>query len=323
MHRRKLGQGLEVGAVGLGCMGLSGTYGAAEDAASIELIRAAVERGCTLIDTADIYGFGHNEKIVGEAIRPIRDQVVLATKFGNIRDAQGRPAVDGRPEHVRRACDASLARLGVEVIDLYYLHRVDPSVPIEETVGAMAELVRAGKVRHLGLSEAAPATIRRAHAVHPITAVQSEWSLWTRDMEAEVLPTCRALGIGFVAYSPLGRGFLSATIKRVEPGDRRAEHPRFAPENLERNRRLLGPLQELARAKGCTPAQVALAWLLAQGPDIVPIPGTRKLARLEENLAATTVPLSADEVAALAAAFPPGVAAGARYPEAQLVRVGL
>jgi len=323
MHRRRLGRNLEVGAIGLGCMGLSGTYGSADDASSVALIREAVERGCTLIDTADIYGFGHNERVVGEAIRPVRDRVVLATKFGNIRDAQGRPAVDGRPEHVRRACDASLGRLGVEVIDLYYLHRVDPAVPIEETVGAMAELVRAGKVRFLGLSEAAPATIRRAHAVHPITALQSEWSLWTREMEAEVLPTCRALGIGFVAYSPLGRGFLSATIERVEPGDRRAEHPRFAPGNLEHNQRLLGPLQALAAAKGCTPAQLALAWLLAQGPDIVPIPGTRKRERLLENLAATAVALSADEVAALSAAFPPGAAAGARYPEAQLARVGL
>jgi aryl-alcohol dehydrogenase-like predicted oxidoreductase len=304
-------------------MGLSGTYGAAEDGASVALIRSAVEQGCTLIDTADIYGFGHNERVVGEAIRPIRERVVLASKFGNIRDAQGRPAVDGRPEHVRRACEASLERLGVATIDLYYLHRVDPTVPIEETVGAMAELVRAGKVRHLGLSEAAPATIQRAHAVHPITAVQSEWSLWTRDMEAEVLPTCRALGIGFVPYSPLGRGFLSATIARVEPGDRRAEHPRFAADNLARNRELLAPLQRIARARGCTPAQLALAWLLAQGSDIVPIPGTRSPARLAENLAATGVPLSADEVAELAAAFPPGAAAGARYPEAQLVRVGL
>lgn len=323
MHVRKLGRHLEVGAIGLGCMGLSSVYGPAEDGASVALIRRAVERGCTLIDTADIYGFGHNERLVGEAIRPVRDRVVLASKFGNIRDAQGRPAVDGRPEHVRRACEASLERLGVEVIDLYYLHRVDPSVPIEETVGAMAELVRTGKVRFLGLSEAAPATIRRAHAVHPITAVQSEWSLWTRDMETEVLPTCRGLGIGFVAYSPLGRGFLSATVERVGEGDRRAEHPRFSPENIERNRRLLGPLRDLAAAKGCTPAQLALAWLLAQGPDIVPIPGTRRAERLDENLAATALALSADEVAVLSAAFPPGIAAGARYPQAQLARVGL
>ncbi|MCS6878975.1 MAG: aldo/keto reductase [Geminicoccaceae bacterium] len=322
MHRRRLGRELEVSAIGLGCMGLSGLYGPIEERAAIALIREAVERGCTLVDTADLYGFGQNERLVGEAIRPVRDRVVVVTKFGNIRDARGRPAVCGRPEYVRRACEASLARLGVEVIDLYYLHRVDPEVPIEDTVGAMAELVREGKVRFLGLSEAAAATIRRAHAVHPITALQTEYSLWTREAEGEILGTCRALGIGFVAYSPLGRGFLTGTIERIEPNDRRAEHPRFAPENLARNRVLLGPLRAVAARRGATPAQVALAWLLAQGPDVVPIPGTRSSARLLENLAATEVALSADDVAALAAAFPPGAAAGARYPEAQLAFVG-
>jgi aryl-alcohol dehydrogenase-like predicted oxidoreductase len=326
MKQRRLGQGPAVGAVGLGCMTMASIYGQADEAASIAAIRRAAELGATLIDTADAYGQdGANEVLVGRALKGIRERVALATKFGNIR-RDGKAAVDGRPAYVRAACDASLRRLGVEVIDLYFQHRVDPAVPIEDTVGAMSRLVEAGKVRWLGLSEAAPATIRRAHAVHPIAALQTEYSLWCREVEAEILPTCRELGIGFVAYSPLGRGFLTGTIQQPEDlaeGDRRREHPRFAPENLARNRPLLDPLRALATAKDATPAQLALAWLLAQGPEIVPIPGTKRPARVADNAAAAELALSADEQAALAAAFPVGVAAGARYPAAQLVRVGL
>ncbi len=325
MQKRRLGAKLEVGAVGLGCMTMTSIYGPADDRESLRTIRRAAELGATLIDTSDIYGNGSNEQLVGQALKGIRERVVLATKFGNIR-RDGKPDVDGRPEHVRAACDASLERLGVETIDLYYQHRVDPRVPIEDTVGAMAELVRAGKVRFLGLSEAAPATIRRAAAVHPIAALQTEYSLWTRDAEAEILPTCRALGIGFVAYSPLGRGFLTGTLASPEDlaeSDRRREHPRFAAANFARNMALLASLRAVAAAHGATPAQVAIAWLLARGDDIVPIPGTKRVARLEENAAAADLALSADDIARLDAAFPPGITAGERYPAAQLARVGL
>ena len=325
MHKRRLGAQLEVGAVGLGCMTMTAIYGPADDRESVRTIRRAAELGATLIDTSDIYGNGSNEQLVGQALKGIRERVVLATKFGNIR-RDGKPDVDGRPEHVREACDRSLERLGVETIDLYYQHRVDPRVPIEDTVGAMAELVRAGKVRFLGLSEAAPATIRRAAAVHPIAALQTEYSLWTRDAEAEVLPTCRALGIGFVPYSPLGRGFLTGTLTSPDDfaaNDRRREHPRFAAANFARNAALLTSLRAVAAKCGATPAQVAIAWLLAKGDDIVPIPGTKRVSRLEEDAAAADLALTAQDIASLDAAFPPGVTAGERYPAAQLVRVGI
>ena len=325
MHKRRLGAQLEVGAVGLGCMTMTAIYGPADDRESVRTIRRAAELGATLIDTSDIYGNGSNEQLVGQALKGIRERVVLATKFGNIR-RDGKPDVDGRPEHVRAACEASLERLGVETIDLYYQHRVDPRVPIEDTVGAMAELVRAGKVRFLGLSEAAPATIRRAAAVHPIAALQTEYSLWTRDAEAEVLPTCRALGIGFVPYSPLGRGFLTGTLASPDDlaaNDRRRQHPRFAAKNFTHNAELLGSLRAVAAAHGATPAQVAIAWLLRRGDDIVPIPGTKRVARLEENAAAAELALTDQDMTRLNAAFPPGVTAGDRYPPDQLVRVGL
>lgn len=324
MQQRTLGQGLTVGAIGLGCMSMSAVYGTVDEPEAEATVRRALEVGVTLIDTADIYGAGHNEQLVGRALRGVRDKAVLATKFGNVRSADGQFVVNGRPEHVRAAIDLSLGRLAVETVDLWYLHRVDPTVPIEDTVGAMAEQVRSGKVRHLGLSEAGPATIRRAHAVHPITALQSELALWTRDMEADVLPLCHELGIGFVPYSPLGRGFLSATISEpgdLEGGDRRRDHPRFAPANLARNQELLRPLRDIAAVRGATPAQVALAWLLAKGPGIVPIPGTKRRARLEENAAAAALALGPAELAALDAAFPQGAAAGPRYPAAQLSRV--
>ena len=325
MRQRQLGHGLEVGAIGLGCMGMSSIYGEADDPQSIATIRRTAEIGVTMIDTADAYGNGQNEGVVGQALRGIRDRVVLATKFGNIRK-DGKADVDGRPSYVRQACEASLRRLGVETIDLYYQHRVDHRVPIEDTVGAMAELVREGKVRFLGLSEAAPATIRRAAAVHPIAALQTEYSLWTRDVEAEILPTCRELGIGFVAYSPLGRGFLSATLASLDdlaPNDRRRDHPRFAAENFAQNLELLEALRAVAAAHDASAAQVAIAWVLARGEDIVPIPGTKRISRLEEDAAAGELALSADEMARLDAAFPPGIAAGDRYPAGQLARVGL
>jgi aryl-alcohol dehydrogenase-like predicted oxidoreductase len=325
MQTRRLGTQLEVGAVGLGCMTMTTIYGPTDDQESRRTIRRAAELGVTLIDTSDIYGNGSNEQLVGHALEGIRERVVLATKFGNIR-RNGKPDVDGRPEHVHAACDASLERLGVETIDLYYQHRVDPRVPIEDTVGAMAELVRAGKVRFLGLSEAAPATLRRAAAVHPIAALQTEYSLWTRDAEAEVLPTCRALGIAFVAYSPLGRGFLAGTLTSpndLAANDRRREHPRFAAANFARNAALLATLRVVAAAHGATPAQLAIAWLLARGDNIVPIPGTKRVARLEENAAAADLTLTAQDLARLDAAFPPGITAGDRYPPDQLVRVGI
>ena len=323
MQQRQLGRnGPMVSALGLGCMGMSEFYGPSDEAASIATIHRALELGVTLLDTADMYGAGHNEQLVGRAIRDRRSQVVLATKFGNIRGPNREfLGVNGRPEYVREACDASLKRLGVEHIDLYYQHRVDPSVPIEDTVGAMAELVRAGKVRWLGLSEAAPATIRRAHAVHPISALQTEYSLWSRDPEGELLDTVRELGIAFVPYSPLGRGFLTGSIRKLEDlaaNDWRRHNPRFQGEAFAANVRLADTVQAMAAARGCRPAQLALAWLLAQGPDIVPIPGTRSVERLEENTGALRVTLGVDDVALLDRALPPGTAQGARYPEAAM-----
>ena len=325
MQQRILGRTLKVSALGLGCMSMSSVYGKAEDAQSIATIHRAVELGLTLLDTADAYGMGQNASLVGQALKGIREKVVLATKFGQVT-REGKSGIDGTPANLRQACDGSLKRLGVEVIDLYYQHRVDPNVPIEETVGAMAELVKAGKVRFLGLSEAGPKTIRRAQAVHPIAALQTEYSLWTRDAESDVLPVCRELGIGFVPYSPLGRGFLSGIIPSRESlvaGDRRLDHPRFAAENIARNAGLLPALRKVADAHKATPAQIAIAWLLARGPDIVPIPGTKRIERLEENLGALDIALSADEVMALEAAFPVGVTAGDRYPAEHLARVGI
>lgn len=323
MERRALGtQGLTVSAMGLGCMGMSEFYGPTDEAESIATIHRALDLGVDFLDTADIYGPFTNEELVGRAIRDRRDEVVLATKFGNVRGEDGSfLGVNGRPEYVRQACDASLRRVAVDRIDLYYQHRVDPKVPIEETVGAMADLVREGKVSYLGLSEAAPATIRRAHAVHPISGLQTEYSLWSRDPEDEILPTCRELGIGFVAYSPLGRGFLTGRFRTVEdlpPDDWRRRSPRFQGENFGRNLELVGRIHEIAREKGCTASQLALAWVLAQGEDIVPIPGTKRRSYLEENVAALEVDLTGDDLRRIDAAAPKGVAMGARYPEAAM-----
>lgn len=326
-HRHLGASDLKVLPIGLGCMSLSGAYGEADDAESVKLIHHAIERGANHLDSSDMYGWGHNEKVLGEALKGgWRDKVVLATKFGQTRPTEpGAPnGADGRPEYVIQCCEDSLKRLGTDVIDLYYQHRVDASVPIEETVGAMAQLVKQGKVRYLGLSEAAPETIRRAHAVHPITAVQTEYSIMYRVEAEETLETTRALGIGYVAYSPLGRGFLTGTIRTQEQVDgRRAAHPRFKPENFSANRTLVAPIEALAERKGCTPAQVALAWLLAQGEDLVTIPGTRRAARLDENLGALDVALTPEEVAALSAAIPPGAASGTRYPTSSMARVQL
>ncbi|HEY2209696.1 MAG TPA: aldo/keto reductase [Gaiellaceae bacterium] len=319
MDRRTLGrQGLEVSALGLGCMGMSEFYGTTNEDEAVATIHRALELGIDFLDTADMYGSGANEKLVGKAIRDRRDEVVLATKFGNVRNDDGSREVRGDGEYVRQACEASLQRLGLEHVDLYYQHRVDFRVPIEETVGAMAELVEAGKVRYLGLSEASPETIRRAHAVHPISALQSEYSLWTRDPEDGPLPTCRELGIGFVAYSPLGRGFLAGQIQSpedLEEGDFRRNNPRFQGENFQRNLDLVARVEEIADEKGRTPGQVALAWLLSRGEDIVPIPGTKRRRYLEENAEAVDVELTDEELERLEQAFPKGAAAGERYPD--------
>jgi aryl-alcohol dehydrogenase-like predicted oxidoreductase len=318
MERRTLGQGLDVSAQGLGCMGMSAWYGPTDEEESIATIHRALELGIDFLDTADVYGQGANEELVGKAIGGRRDRYVIATKFGNRWFDDGRRTIDGSPEYIRQAIDASLHRLGVDYVDLYYQHRVDANTPIEETVGAMAELVAAGKVKHLGLSEAGAATIRRAHAIHPITAVQSEWSLWTRDPEGEVLDTVRELGIGFVAYSPLGRGFLAGRFSspdELSEDDFRKRHPRMSGDNVERNRALAEKVRELAEAKGCTPAQLALAWVLSRGNDVVPIPGTKRREYLEQNAAASELELSEDELRELNEAFPPGVAAGQRYAD--------
>ena len=319
MRKRTLGQGLEVSAIGLGCMGMSEFYGTADEGDATATIHRALELGVTLLDTADMYGPFTNERLVGRAIAGRREQVVLATKFGNVRGEHGeRLGIRGDAGYVRQACDASLERLGVDHIDLYYQHRVDKSVPIEETVGAMAELVAAGKVRHLGLSEASAETIRRAHAVHPITALQSEYSLWTRDPEGRVLPTVRELGIGFVAYSPLGRGFLSGRFTSPDDfpeGDFRSSHPRFRGENFARNLELVDRVREIAEEKGVTPGQLALAWVLHRGDDIVPIPGTTAVRHLEENASALAIELTDDDLERIDDAAPLGVAAGDRYAD--------
>src|SRR6516225_817135 len=324
LPKRKLGaSGIEVSALGLGCMSLSGVYGPSEDDAGVEVIRTAIDRGVTLIDTADMYGWGHNEQLVGRAIAGRRDRIVLATKFGNLGGKDGKYA-DGRPEHVATACDASLKRLGVEVIDLYYQHRIDPNVPIEDTVGAMAKLITQGKVRALGLSEAKPDTIRRAHQVHPISAVQTEYSLLYRTEAEETRETTRQLGIGFVSYAPLGRGLFTGSIKSLADVDaRRAAHPRFQAENFAHNRAMVARIEKLAADKGCTPAQLTLAWVLAQGPDVVAIPGTRYAERLAQNLGALEVTLTPEEVARMSAAVPVGTAAGQRYPAAAMKSVYL
>ena len=316
LQHRALGQGgLTVSAIGLGCMSLSGIYGAADDAVSEDLIRHAIDRGVDHFDSSDMYGWGHTERVLGKALKGRRDQVVLATKFGQVERPGQSNGVNGRPEYMIEACEASLKRLGVDVIDLYYQHRADPAVPVEETVGAMAELVARGKVRFLGLSEAAPERIRRAHAVHPIAAVQTEYSLLYRQEAEETRRTTVDLGIGFVAYSPLGRGFLTGALKSLADIDgRRAAHPRFQEANFDTNRALVLKIEEIAAEKGCTPAQVTLAWLLAQGPDVVAIPGTRHADRLDENIGALDVALTADEIDRISAAVPAGAAAGTRYP---------
>jgi aryl-alcohol dehydrogenase-like predicted oxidoreductase len=326
MDLRELGaSGLFVSTLGLGCMGMSEFYGKTNDAESIETIRRAIDLGITFLDTADMYGTGKNEELVGRAIEGRRDGIVLATKFGNVRGPNGEFAgVDGSPRYVHEACDASLRRLGVETIDLYYQHRVDPKVPIEETVGAMSELVTAGKVRYLGLSEAAAGTIRRAHDTHPIAALQTEYSLWTRDVEADILPTVRELGIGFVAYSPLGRGFLTGAFKSeadIPEGDYRRASPRFQGENFAKNMALVDVVNEIARAKNASASQIALAWLLSRGEDIVPIPGTKRVSYLEENARSVEIALTPGDLERIEKTFPFGATAGSRYPESSMAAV--
>ena len=332
MEHRTLGKsGLRVAPIGLGCMGMSFAYGGADEATSLRVLHRAAELGVTLIDTAEVYGPYANEELVGRALKQLRGKVNIATKFGfkilpHGQGVERMAGVDSRPEHIVQAVEASLSRLGIECIDLLYQHRVDPAVPIEEVVGAMANLVRAGKVRHLGLSEVSAATLRRAHAVHPIAAVQSEYSLWSRDVEAEVLPACRALGIGFVPYSPLGRGFLTGQLTSsaaLAHDDYRHSLPRFQPQAMAANATMVAELRRLAAARGATAAQLALAWLLAQGDDIVPIPGARSLAHLEENVAAAQIKLSDAELAAIGAAIAPASVQGARYPAVELAMVGL
>jgi aryl-alcohol dehydrogenase-like predicted oxidoreductase len=333
MDKRKLGRnGPQVSAVGLGCMGMSISYGEPNDEESIATIHRAIDLGVNLLVTSDAYGNGVNEELVGRAVKGRRDKVLIATKFGNLSLAGrggegGAPALTGgHPDYVPQACEKSLKRLGVDTIDIYGMHRMDKTVPIEDTVGAMKRLVEQGKVRHLQLSEAGAQTIRRAHKVHPIACVETEYSLWSRDVEKEILPACRELGIGYMAYAPLGRGFLTATMKTLDallPKDRRREHPRFSEQNIGKNAQLLAPLEKIAQAKRATPAQVAVAWLLAQGDDIVPIPGTKRRKYLEENCAALGIKLTKDEVDALKQAFPLDVTAGTRYPEKQLAGLGI
>ncbi len=325
MQRRKLG-GLEVSSLGLGCMSMTPIYGEPDPASALETLQRAPELGIDLIDTSDAYGKGRNEELIGRAIKGRRERYVVATKFGNLRLADGTPGVNGRPEYVPQACESSLKRLGIETIDLYYLHRVDPSVPIEETVGAMGRLVEQGKVRFIGLSEAAPKTIRRAHATHPISALQTEYSLWTREVESDILPTCRELGIGFVAYGPLGRGFLTGTIKSelaLPEGDIRREMPRFQGDNFAHNMALVVELKRMADKEGCTPAQLAIAWVLSRGDDIVPIAGTSRKQRLEENAAASSRQISKEAVQVLDTIFSPGSARGARTLPNLLTRLGI
>ena len=328
MQYRELGNSdLKVSAIGLGCMSMSGTYGKSDDAESIDVIHHALDLGVNFLDSSDMYGWGHNEELLGRALKGRREQVVLTTKFGQVQSADGKGnLVDGSPAYIRRACEASLKRLGVDVIDLYYQHRVDPKVPIEDTVGAMSRLVEQGKARYLGLSEAAPATIRRAHAVHRLSAVQSEYSLLYRNPAEETLPTCRELGISFVAYSPLGRGFLTGRIQDLgdlPADDRRRQHPRFQDRNFEHNLALIHRIEEIAKEKGVKPGQLVLAWLLAQGDDIIPIPGTKRRPYLEENLGALGIRLTASDRARIDEAMPPGAAAGSRYPEPQMKTVQL
>ena len=322
MKTKRLGNSdLEVPVIGLGCMVLPGFYGPGSEEQAIATLHRAAEIGVNFLDSSDLYGAGENEKLIGRAIAGRRDDYIIATKFGNVRTADGKPGVDGRPEYVQQACEASLARLNIDVIDLYYQHRVDTTVPIEDTVGAMARLIDQGKVRHLGLSEAAEETIRRAHATHPIAALQTEYSLWSRDVESGILPLTAELGIGFVAYSPLGRGIFGGEVTgpdSLAEGDRRRDHPRYQGDNLARNLKLVEPVRELAAAKGCTTAQIALAWLLARGDNVFAIPGTRRIEHLEANAAAADITLTPDEIATLDTAILPGAAQGTRYPSGQM-----